>query len=856
MNEYEKQRLKKQIKNETLMKQMQKESDDSLENNIKNANEIRNGLGELGESMSKSNNAKVANAGSKLYKFTGKQGLDSLKTKGVNAFKGKVSSFGGNPNSVIGQSASNLATGTNSATTGLSEVGKSAGNMAGNAMAGTAQTASTTANTASNASKVAGGASKLAGASKVAGAVGTVANVADSATKFAQGDAVGGGLSALKLASLAGGPVGWGIYALATIAEMFKSAQDKKRQKALSKTQEANAEAVAKRKENQAEAMQESAERRAELFGDMGTQDVGSNMPSTLDNMDEYKIDTVEPISEQALEEEANKSQSEDESSSPIKDGILGSLRDDILGEVIDSPTTTEYLGKQAGFDFSETDSPGTLVRDMAKTDKSITDDTKGMFTKGNIDIYNRPVVKNDDGTISTVMTMGFQPNDGEFAGKQVLIPRVSDDGRIMSQEEAIDYYYKTGKHLGVFNDIDSANKYAESLHHQQDDYYNGNRSERGGVMTGGASPIDNIDLIADQEKYMRDNNFTPEQIKGLRQGLNYGNADVADWIDQYNKGAGKENPIRIPTTEQEIELAKAGRFNPVPQEASVDEKKTLKDLIMQNIGDSLGGFAEGYRENRNNGFTPDNLVNRKMANGSDKTILNRAGEALGTLNRLATNPLVQGGLAGLAYGIDKGDALYGLGKGVEWAGNKAKSNMYAKELGQQPTIFGNVDANDYKALTTNAYRQQKLSQDGYTKLKKQAEDNLQKGIWTTKTYNEYMDTLDKYYVNSQIATINAEGKDSNQTRMTNVAEGNLEERVRHNKVAEGQGQQRINQGIQKKEQAELEKQEKANNILQYVNMSDEDKVLALPMLINRYGTGVAKEIEAMLNIKKVPAGL
>ena len=302
--------------------------------------------------------------------------------------------------------------------------------------------------------------------------------------------------------------------------------------------------------------------------------------------------------------------------------------------------------------------------------------------------------------------------------------------------------------------------------------------------------------------------------------------------------------------------MAKEGKFNPVPQEASVDEKQTLKDLIMQNIGDSLGGFAEGYRENRNNGFTPDNLVNRKMSDGSNKTFLNRAGEALGTLNRLATNPLVQGGLAGLAYGIDKGDALYGLGKGVEWAGNKAKSNMYAKELGQQPTVLGNIDSKDFTAMTNGGYRKAKLIQDNYIKEKKRLDDLHKNNQISNEKYEEGMKALNNKLTDAISLTEPLDVQDSNQTRMTNVAEGNLKERVRHNEVVEDQGQQRINQGIQKKEQAELEKQEKANNILQYVNMSDEDKVLALPMLINRYGTGVAKEIEAMLNIKKVPAGL
>jgi hypothetical protein len=99
--------------------------------------------------------------------------------------------------------------------------------------------------------------------------------------------------------------------------------------------------------------------------------------------------------------------------------------------------------------------------------------DGGGLLERGNVDLKSRPMVYNPDGTISTVRSMNF----GED-GAEVLVPTVRKDpfhpmgGYIMSPDDAISHYRKTGEHLGKFSSPEAAEAYARNLHEEQAKQY------------------------------------------------------------------------------------------------------------------------------------------------------------------------------------------------------------------------------------------------------------------------------------------------------------------------------------------------------------------------------------------------
>jgi hypothetical protein len=85
---------------------------------------------------------------------------------------------------------------------------------------------------------------------------------------------------------------------------------------------------------------------------------------------------------------------------------------------------------------------------------------TQGMMGQGNIDLANRPRIPTKNGGYQTVYTM----TAGIDNGKVVLLPRIVN-GKILSEQEALNHYRKSGEHMGLFHSQKAADAYDKKLH-------------------------------------------------------------------------------------------------------------------------------------------------------------------------------------------------------------------------------------------------------------------------------------------------------------------------------------------------------------------------------------------------------
>lgn len=134
--------------------------------------------------------------------------------------------------------------------------------------------------------------------------------------------------------------------------------------------------------------------------------------------------------------------------------------------------------------------------------------DVKGLIEAGNINLANRPIVENPDGSFSTVESKSFN-----IDGQEVLLPTISDDGKRLTDEQVINLYKMSGRHLGKFSSSEAATRYAEQLHKEQEKQYADKRKRNPSQQAQNAQ--DTLNILAkntSRTPNARTQNGSPEQ--------------------------------------------------------------------------------------------------------------------------------------------------------------------------------------------------------------------------------------------------------------------------------------------------------------------------------------------------------
>src|SRR5437764_7495802 len=264
-----------------------------------------------------------------------------------------------------------------------------------------------------------------------------------------------------------------------------------------------------------------------------------------------------------------------------------------------------------------------------------------GLLEQGNINLNDRPVVKNTDGSISTVRSMSFNED-----GREILIPTVAADGsRTLSEREAIEQYRKSGQFLGKFDTPDNATAYGEKLHNSQAQQY----APKTQPQTGHPG--------ADIVQHMLDAGFAPQEVAewkaSLRDQMFAGGISPKEMQDYWGDNAS------APTDKLRATLA--ANLNALGPEAKAKAAADPLEAFLAGLQTSSTGLvARGKLPDLS---LPENTTTmQKIAAASGQTVGELPEMALGFLLGGAGGSAAGGAVAGPPGAV--GGAVLGSGAG------------------------------------------------------------------------------------------------------------------------------------------------------------------------------------------------
>jgi hypothetical protein len=95
------------------------------------------------------------------------------------------------------------------------------------------------------------------------------------------------------------------------------------------------------------------------------------------------------------------------------------------------------------------------------------------------------------DGEIATVRSMGIDAD-----GKHALIPTISPEGALWSDDEAVENYKKTNQHMGIYPDDETSDRAGEKIHLDQENLMNAKHERQREDVRAllGKTPVDEDD--------------------------------------------------------------------------------------------------------------------------------------------------------------------------------------------------------------------------------------------------------------------------------------------------------------------------------------------------------------------------
>lgn len=236
-------------------------------------------------------------------------------------------------------------------------------------------------------------------------------------------------------------------------------------------------------------------------------------------------------------------------------------------------------------------------------------------------------------------------------------------------------------------------------------------------------------EMLGNQNEMLQDNVMQNQQTPQDDYLTQYG-GDTKDLIDSYIQSNMPEGNVLENTIDSYIN-------NSAPAADNQQTDEQMKQGVFDKLANGLGDFLTGYKENRENGFDPNNL--RPVDN---KGFMQRMGEGVGTLTRMAHNPVAQGLIAGGLSTALTGNPLYGLGMANKFANNKMNSDLYQQILKNQGVNFNNyngvITSDDMsKILAANKYQRGFMTRKDYDRMR------LENGLISVDEYNQGMSAPD-----------------------------------------------------------------------------------------------------------------